>query len=168
MGILNPQMAVSHAMRKHDQEEFYVEVIEEHDCQADADFAESLYIQVLETHVSNGFYNVSLGGNGLGRMSDETKAKISAAMTGIKRSAETRARMSAAAKQVQKGPMGEATRAKLSVILKEIFNRPEVKMRRSLAQKGRKLSDEHKAKLSANKKAYYAKMRAEIASACPK
>lgn len=54
----------------------------------------------------------------MGRIvSDETRAKISAANKGRERSAETRAKLSAAAKRNKGRPVSEATRTKLSAAL---------------------------------------------------
>jgi len=102
--------------------------------------------------------NKSIGGPGVSgvKRSDETRAKISAAHAGKsnhfygkKHTAETKAKMSAAqaGNQNWKGKKHSAeTKAKMS----------KVKI-------GRKLSAEHRAKLSAAKKEYWRKIRKEQA-----
>ena len=106
------------------------------------DIAEISLIAELDSY--NNGYNCTLGGGGsIGYVvSDETKKKLSIAshksQTGLKRSDEAKARMSAA----QKGHAGN----------KGFKCSEETKARMSAAQKGHAMSDETKKKISDAKK----------------
>jgi hypothetical protein len=93
--------------------------------------------------------NLTDGGEGVpGRVcSPETRAKMSASNVGKKRTAETRARISAA----QKGRVHSAER----------------RAKNSAANKGKKLTEEHKARISAAQKGkrHSAETRAKIGAA---
>lgn len=85
--------------------------------------------------------------------SDETRAKISAALKGYKRkpfSEEHRRKLSEAGKN--RAPMSDETRAKISTAHKGRKRTDESRRKQSEAQKGRPLSEEHRAKLSAAQK----------------
>ena len=82
-------------------------------------------------------------------VSDATKARTSAALTGKVLSEEHRAAISAGNTGKKKGPISEEHRANLSAAAKIAQNRPEVKARQYAAAKGQKRSEETKANMSA-------------------
>ena len=116
------------------------------------DHAESLEARLvtLETLADPLCLNLMTGGGscGLGMvLTDETKAKMSAAGKGRTMSAEAKAKMSAA----KKNPSAE-TRAKMSAASKGRTMSAEAKAKISAALKGKPFSAETKAKISAAKK----------------
>lgn len=100
-----------------------------------------MYEQLLLDGMQPHYNSVPTAGSQLGRKTtEETKRKLSASITGMKRSAETRARMSAARRaRVQEPVVSQETR-----------------LRQSASRKGRKLpprSEEHLMKIrAANRK----------------
>ena len=89
------------------------------------------------------------------KLSEEHKAKLSAANKGRFVSEETRAKLSACQKGKPGRPQTEETKAKISIAgkgRKRIPFSEEHKAKLSAANKGKKLSEEHKAKLSASRK----------------
>lgn len=100
---------------------------------------EQHYIKAFHTLAPNG-YNLTTGGEAP-EISDETKARISAAQTGKTRTAETRANISAAAKEAMNRPEVKAkiaaTNAKPETKARRaaVEANPEVKARRSAASK---------------------------------
>lgn len=69
-------------------------------CALDTSFLDDLEIESIKKHdsISNG-YNISVGGNGKGRVSEETKKKISIGNKGKKRSKKVRLNLSEKAKE---------------------------------------------------------------------
>ena len=142
----NPHL--QNAFNKYGEESLIFSVLENISNPNDVIKAEQKWIDEL-----NPKYNIcQTAGSLLGtKLSDETKARMSAARLGGKRSAETRAKMSAA--QLGCKPSDE-TRAKLSAshmgnkshLGKKHSNETRAKI--SAAHIGKKLSDEHKAKIS--------------------
>lgn len=108
---------MARALRKYPAEQWSVVVASRAASQKQLDAQEDFLISMF------GDYNVALRARGPGRASPETRAKMSAARTGLKPTDETRAKLSAALKG---RPWSESRRAD---------------------RKGRKLSDEHKAKI---------------------
>jgi len=83
-------------------------------------------------------------------LTSEHRAKISAALKGRPGyipSQETRAKMKDA--WTRRGPVSEATRAKMSTVRKGCPKSPETRFRMSVAMKGRSFSEETRAKLRA-------------------
>lgn len=75
---------VSQAIKKYGRENFIMDVVELCD-ETELDKLEIKYIKEHNTHVSNGLgYNVDNGGKGSGKVSEETKRKISEASSGEK------------------------------------------------------------------------------------
>jgi hypothetical protein len=105
--------------------------------------------------------NLKAGGWG-GNISEESKAKIGAALKGRTHSAESKAKMSAA----QKNRSAES-KAKIGAALKGRTHSAESKANMSAAQKGRTHSAESKAKMSAAKKGktHSAESKAKIGAA---
>jgi len=97
--------------------------------------------------------------------SEETKRKISKAITGQKRSEETKRKMSEAKKGEKRS---EETKRRMSESKKGEKKSEETKRRMSEARKGKKIApktEETKRKMSQSRKAYWAKKREETASA---
>ena len=123
---------VDRVIAKHD---YSLEVLD-HLPQNELDYAEQYYIDKFNSITPNG-YNMTSGGRGRGKVSDETREKMSKAQSGcnnpqygVPRSAETKAKIS---KGLTGRPVSEITRAKLS---------------KSLT--GRTFSDESLAKMKAS------------------
>jgi hypothetical protein len=130
---------------------------------------EALFVtqELVDDHMC---YNLKPGGAGGGQkgriLSDETKAKLSAAQKGRTLSEESKAKISAAKKgktfseehkakisAVNKGKtLSEEHKAKIGAASKGRTHSEESKAKMSAFQKGRTLSEEHKAKLSAARK----------------
>lgn len=115
------------SMRKHGEENFYIQTIAVVSTEEEANNLERLWIILLESHKEKFGYNLTLGGDGV-RANEETKRKISESSKGRKASPETRAKISAA-----------LTGRKLS---------PENAKRLGDLTRGIPLSEEHKKKLS--------------------
>lgn len=143
------QMVVTRAIAKHGEETFSRTILKECLSQEELDINEVRLIKELKTMVPNG-YNVREGGWG-GKLSEETKRKISLACKGKKLSLETRALMS---KRMTGTHLSEETKNKISEKAK---GRPtwnsgktmteEHRQNISKAKKGRLFSEEHKQKL---------------------
>ena len=101
---------------------------------------------------------IGLTGTNKGRkLSEEAKAKMSAAAKGKKKSEETCAKMSAA----KKGRIvSDEARAKMSESHKGQKKSEETCAKMSAAKKGRIFSEEHKAKMRAAQKEYWKKRKA--------
>lgn len=99
--------------------------------------------------------NTDPGGTGAGKtILPETRAKLSAALSGVKkpaRSAEYRANISRAQKGLKKPPMSAEHRAKLSAARKGRTVSAETRAKLSAAQVGKTHSAETRAKISAAK-----------------
>ncbi|MEK0418306.1 MAG: hypothetical protein RI949_2312 [Pseudomonadota bacterium] len=91
-------------------------------------------------------YNLTDGGEGVLGLgcAPETRAKISAANTGRRLTDEQRAKLSDALRR--RGPPSEATRAKLSGANSGKTHSPETRAKCGIANLGRAISDEEKAK----------------------
>jgi len=94
---------------------------------------EIFWIYTLGAHVRYGNYNLTEGGDGGYKHSEETKQKISESKKGVKKSNETRKKMSIAKKNMS----------------------DEVKQKISNSHKGKKLSNETKQKISKGNKGSY-------------
>jgi group I intron endonuclease len=115
------------AIRKYGQASFEMHFIAlpEDSSQALLDRVEIRTIAKLST-MSPAGYNIREGGHGGGRMSEETRLKMSAAHQGQKmppRSADWRSKQSAAQKGKLRGPRTAETRAKISCVAKGIAGR---------------------------------------------
>ena len=140
---IHPNRIVQHCWNKYGVFEFTV--LEE--CVKDGLIVREQFY--LDQHCDNpkNVNLVSIAGSNLGlKHSAETRAKISAAKKGHKHSAESRAKMSAAKKGV---PLSAETRAKLSAARKGVPKWAEHCAKISAARKGVPLSAEHRAKISA-------------------
>lgn len=122
--------ALFRALLKYGESQFVIRQIESCDSKAQMDLAERFYIKLFGTQNREIGYNLTEGGDGtLGAvMPDSAKSKISLYRTGKKASPVTKARMSLARKG--KPVHSEASKIKIST-----------------AQKGKILSEGHKAKL---------------------
>lgn len=73
------------AMHKYGFEHFLFEVLRDNiGTQVELDYWEKEYIRQYKSLTSQNGYNIELGGNSVGKHSEETKKKISAAQLGIK------------------------------------------------------------------------------------
>lgn len=118
------------AWNKYGEECFVFEVIIECETQEQLNLLEEYYINQYESNKTSHGYNKTSGGSN-GKLSEETKAKISANRKGIKFSEEHRKKIS----EAQKG----------KVISQE------QKLKISNAKKDKKLSEKHKENISKSK-----------------
>lgn len=99
----NRQAVICHAIRKYGRDSFSVICLQDDVAIEDLDAAEQYWVAFYDTFSENG-YNATTGGNQC-RISDETKAKISAALMGKPRSEETKKKMSESQKGVRVGTL---------------------------------------------------------------
>lgn len=124
-------------------------------CESDeaAYAAEQQWIEALRSDDKLFGFNMNGGGEGGNRPTDEVRARISKAGRGIKRSEETRARMSAAVKR--RPPASAETRAKIGAATRTRLT-PEAQARMTeaarLANTGKPLPEATKAKLRGRKR----------------
>jgi group I intron endonuclease len=158
-------MMICRAIRKHGAAVFERRIIEEC-CESIVDEREKFWIAELKTHVSQGGYNLTFGGEGTSgyKFSDESKQRIREAATGRKHTPEARAKMSEAAKKrvcnIPRGYVHSAeTRMKISASRKAAgeFKRgytlsAETRAKIALASKNRVVSEETREKLRAVKR----------------
>lgn len=140
------------AIRKHGEGNFIIkEIYQSWDGEHCLNVMEEYFIRKFKSHMSEGGYNMTWGGEGtIGhKLSEEHKQKISLANIGKKASEETRQKMSNTRKKVGNYP---PTR-------KGESHSEESKKKMSLAKTGRKLSEETKQKMSASAKAAWQKDR---------
>lgn len=149
------------ALRKWGHENFFIELVIVAHTQTVADYWESHFIQKWDTIRSG--YNLREGGS-RGRMSEESKRKISAANKGKVLSAEHIAKMSASSKGHAVSP---ETRAKLAEASRGKTPSKETRAKIGAKSKGHVTSEETKAKMSATKKGHAVseETRAKIAAA---
>lgn len=157
-------MLICRAIRKHGPAAFDRRIIEECDVTI-VGARETYWIKELKTHVSQGGYNLTYGGDGglLGyEFSDASRQRIREKSLGRKHSAETRAKISAAhAGRVQDADVIKARarsnrgkkrsaeqRIRISESLKGRVVSDETRIRISLANRGRIMSETTKRKLS--------------------
>lgn len=148
------------AWRKHGEPKLEVLAILENHCLGET---EQRAIAAFKTMVPNG-YNVSPGGD-ISPMKDPVvAAKVSAARLGMKMSEETKAKMSAAIlgnKRLLGFRHSEASRAKMSAARKgKKFDDPERSRKLSEALKGRVVSEETRARNKAAAKLWMAERKA--------
>lgn len=96
------------------------------------------------------------------KVSEETKAKTSRALTGRVFSEESRKRLSEGQKRRWSKAGSEAERERLSTLFKGRRHSPETKAKMSKAKLGTKHTDETKAKIGASVSEAKAQRRAEI------
>ena len=129
------------ALRKHRYRDY--SILEKDIPRNNLDDREKYWISYFDSY-HNG-YNSTIGG-GSYIPTEETKVKISKALTGIKRSDETRQKLSNLQKGRKKPPISNETRKKLSEVWKGRKRKPFSEEHR------RKLSESHKGKIPWNKK----------------
>lgn len=120
----NRKSIICSAIRKYGSVNFTIECIQDDIAIADLDAAEQYWVKHYDTFGKFG-YNATTGGNQC-RISDETKLKISIALTGIPKSEEHKKKMSEAQKGVKIGVLNsfygkthsEETVAKIKETLK--------------------------------------------------
>jgi group I intron endonuclease len=166
--------AIAAAIKKYGWESFQHEILLSGLSLEEANYWEAWYIKEHRTLSPNGYNLMTGGGNSSPsaetraklslakkNQSKETKEKISKSHMGKVVSAETRARISAAAKL--RAPISETTRLKLSIASKGMAK----SSRQSAAQKhiGLKMSEECKAKMSEIKKNQSPETRMKISMA---
>lgn len=144
----NPCCVITRAIRKHGFENFDWIEVESDVPDEDLDRLEIENIKWFGSKHPKG-YNLTNGGDGPERITEEMRRKASASVSKLWKDDEYRSRMIAAheGKEVE-----ESTRALLSVKSKERWLNPDYRRKIVNAQKGKKLTPEHKAKISkANK-----------------
>jgi group I intron endonuclease len=174
----NTNLHLKSAIKKYGRKNFVIEpLVENIQTQEDLDNLERLWILSTRSYDRKVGYNIELGGKGRGKVSDESKAKISAFNKGKILSPETRAKMSASMKGKTHSPEtrkkisdskkgknkgkipSPETRAKISASGKGRFCSPETRKKISASNKGKNkgkiLSPETRAKMSASQKARY-------------
>lgn len=158
-------MMICRAIRKYGTGAFERRILEEC-CESVVNEREKFWIAELKTHVSQGGYNLTFGGEGLAgyKFSDESKQRMREAAVGRKHTPEARAKMSEAAKKrgcnTRCGYVHSAeTRMKISVSRKAAggFKRgytlsAETRAKIALAGKNRVVSEETRGKLRAVKR----------------
>lgn len=130
------------AIQKYGWNNFTHEVLESGLTYDEACEKERFYINKYQSLVSQNGYNLETGGGANKRMSEESRRKMSASLTGRKRkpmSDEARRKISEARRGKKMPPRSEETRRKLSEALK-----------------GRTFSPEHCANISRSKMGVYA------------
>lgn len=165
--------ALYSAIRKYGESSFVVSVLAE-TLEPFLNTLEPFFICLFSTHVSSGGYNMTPGADGLGaglknpnfgkKHSDATKMKmslsrghsaesvrkrISDSLRGGKHTAESKRKMSEAAKGRK---VSLETRMKLSASLRGRTRSEETKRKMSLARKGIPLSPEHRLKIGETSK----------------
>ncbi|MGD9725356.1 MAG: GIY-YIG nuclease family protein [Nitrospira sp.] len=85
-------MAISRAIQKHGRKNFKIELLQECGTQEELDDAEVYWATKLNTFAKHG-YNMRAG-RGRGKMAEDTKKKISAALTGRKLSEDHKQQLS--------------------------------------------------------------------------
>jgi group I intron endonuclease len=134
------------SMRKNGIKNFTFRVIVRCDSQQQLDNAECMCIRVLKSLQTQSGYNLELGGHGRGKVSEETRKRMSIAQKGRIFSSETKLKMSAAKK-------GKPSHRKGVKVSEETSKRmSESRIGRPTAKKGTKCSEEAKLKMSAAKK----------------
>ena len=140
--------AIGRAIKKYGWENFSVEILEDNISREKLNEREIFWITKLNCMKPNG-YNLTSGGKAPTNVSVETRKKLSAARRGKQLSEETRKRIS----EAQKGKtIPEETRAKISARNKEKGIKPPPRTGKEPWNKGKKLSEEHKDKLSESHK----------------
>lgn len=153
------------AIKKHGPENFRFEAMPIcFETRVEADDAEIHMIKALKTHVSEGGYNVEWGGNGRGKVADETRLKLSALANGREFSAETRAKLSVACKGRE---FSAESRAKMAAARTGRKLSVETRTKMSAAGKGRQFSAETRLKLAAaaRRRKHSAEARAKLSAA---
>lgn len=153
------------AIQKYGWENFKHEILFDNLTQKEAEQKEMELIARYKSNNKEFGYNIANGGNCVGTFSEETKSKISKAITGIKRSKETKQKIKEAKtgttlSEEHKKKIGESlkghatsveTRKKISESHKGKHHTEETKRKLSEINKGRKgtpMSEEHKKYLS--------------------
>jgi len=116
---------IQFAIRKYGPAAFTIELVAEASSHAELQALEIAWIKRLGTHVSRGGYNVSLGGGGGFGVpkSAETRAKISAAAKGRRRSPEASAKQAETMRRRGLSPEHKAKLHSPETILKRINSR---------------------------------------------
>lgn len=120
---------LSYALRKYGHESFVLETIATAQTQVEADHLEDKFIVLLDSIKSG--YNIRSGGS-RGKLSPETRAKLSKANTGKVRTAEMRQKLSVWMTGRKLGPVSQETREKIAA-----------------KHRGQKATDETRARISA-------------------
>lgn len=119
----NGSIKLHHAMNSHNRENFKVELLTFAHTQEMADYWEIYFIEKFHSRERNIGYNLREGGS-RGKLSEETKKKISIARTGTHLSEETKQHLS----DIFSGRIiSDETKKKMSVAQRISQNRPEVK-----------------------------------------
>ncbi len=147
------QPRIYNSIMKYGWENHNFEIICECD-ESELNKLEIYYIRFYDTFNSIQGMNLNEGGNS-SCLLDETKKKISKSLKGIKRSKETKEKMSISKKGVHSYFPSEKTKQKLSIAIKGIKRSKETKEKMSKCKTGLTHSNETKLKISKNKSSLY-------------
>lgn len=142
------QPRLYNSLRKYGYASFTIDVLitfEEDIDQSALDFCETLWIRIFDSTGKEGLNCRPGGRDNQGQTSDETKAKLSLAMKGKKRSPQTEAHKQAISRSLKGTKFEDRVRAE---------KRAEMSASQSERQQGRKLSAETRAKISASQKGH--------------
>lgn len=144
---------VSLAIVKYGKENIKREILKFCFNQKQLDKWERVYIKHFKSTKDNNGYNLDFGGNGKGRISEQTKMKIRSVKLNKPMSESAKINMSIAQKKRFKNPEERLTQSrKFSDETKELMRQKKL---------GRKLTEEHKQKIGEKSKLYQEKIRNE-------
>jgi len=153
----NNGINVIHAgIRKYGKDAFTTEVLyQSADLEHTLNIKENQFIMEHKTHVSEGGYNLTMGGEGMIGASDETRRKISKAGKGNRNavgyihSEEAKQKMSDAKRGKSSGRVcSKECKQKISEAKKGKYPSEETKYKMSIASKGKAKSSEHRRNVS--------------------
>lgn len=130
---------LNNAIQKHGKENFYYEILTFCSTQESADFIEDYFITKYNSTNSDKGYNIRRGGS-IGKLSENTKAKISFSLRGKTHSEETKIKMSKTSK-LRKVNVGKKAS-------KETKNKLSLARLGNKSNTGKSLSEETKNKIS--------------------
>ena len=137
------------AINFYDWDNFLKVIIEVFDDDVSGEFIDEREIYWIKEHntLSPNGYNLDEGGNGPRKLSEETRAKMSASHTGTFHAKETCAKIS---RSLKGRTMSQESRAKMSAALKGRTMSQESRAKMSAAQMGKKNSEQTRAKIRAS------------------
>ncbi len=149
-GYMGSGKAIMDAIKKYGKENFKKEILLYAKNEVALNFFERALVtpEFIELNTN---YNLREGG-GNGKLSAETRKKLSEISKGRKHTTSTKAKISAANKGRKLPPITHETRTKLILVARRKARSPEYRAKLSAAKTGKKLSPEHAARISAAKK----------------
>lgn len=148
-GYTKDQPRIYNAIKKYGWDNVIHEILYTNLSESEAKQKEIELIQLFQSNNDQYGYNIDNGGNGPGKISDETREKLRRANTGKKASEETKEKL----RQSHLGKkQNEKTIQKRSRAMMGFKHTSEAKRKIGDAHKGKGLTDEHKNKLSESHK----------------